>query len=127
MRGCAGIRADGGRCEAQAMRGSEWCINHHPDKADARRRRARKGGRTGGRGRPQTELQEIKTLLEELTDRVICAEDTRPLTAAAGAVAAQLINTRLRAIELGRKIKETEELEERIAALEESKGERWGA
>jgi len=34
------------------------------------------------------------------------------------AVANQLINTRLRAIEQERKIKETEELEERLEALE---------
>jgi len=35
------------------------------------------------------------------------------------AVANQLINTRLRAVELERRIKETEELEERIVELEE--------
>jgi hypothetical protein len=44
------------------------------------------------------------------------------------AVANQLINTRLRAIELERKIRETEELEARLAALERSEeGDRqWG-
>jgi hypothetical protein len=35
-------------------------------------------------------------------------------------VANQLINTRLRAVEQERKIKETEELEERIEALEQT-------
>jgi len=51
------------------------------------------------------------------------------------AVANQLINTRLRALETERKIKEADELEERIAALERtlagrrpnSGGSRWGA
>jgi hypothetical protein len=48
-----------------------------------------------------------------------------------GAVANQLINTRLRAIEQERKNRETEELAERLALLEEAmeqKGERrWRA
>jgi len=44
-------------------------------------------------------------------------------------VANQLINTRLRAIELERKIKETDELEARIEALEQPQqgGSRWPA
>jgi hypothetical protein len=44
-------------------------------------------------------------------------------------VANQLINTRLRAIELERKIKETDELEARIEALEQPQqgGRQWGA
>jgi hypothetical protein len=45
-----------------------------------------------------------------------------------GAVVNQIINTRLRAIELERKFKETEKLEARVSALETTKGEqRWGA
>jgi hypothetical protein len=54
-----------------------------------------------------------------------------PLETGPAAVANQLINTRLRAIEIGRKLKETEELEERISALERKEpstrgGRRWG-
>ena len=47
---CAGITAAGGRCKAEAMPEAEWCWNHHPDYEQARRRRASKGGRRGGRG-----------------------------------------------------------------------------
>lgn len=54
MAPCSGIRADGGRCRAQAMRNSEWCIGHDPNQAEARR--ASKGGKRGGRGRPTSEL-----------------------------------------------------------------------
>lgn len=49
------------------------------------------------------------------------------------AVANQLINNRLRAVELERKVKETDELEARIEELEQSAGEqpkgdqKWGA
>jgi hypothetical protein len=96
------------------MRNSEWCINHHPDRADLRRRRAAKGGKRGGRGRPQHETEAIKVLLEDLTDRVLSGDlETGP-----AAVANQLINTRLRALEQERKNKETEDLDARIEALE---------
>ena len=111
---CSGITAAGDRCKAQAMRNSEWCINHHPDRADLRRRRASKGGRRGGRGRTQHETEAIKALLEDLTERVLGGDlETGP-----AAVANQLINTRLRALEQERKNKETEDLDARIEALE---------
>ena len=111
---CSGIRADGGRCGAQAMRNSAYCIGHDPGQAEARRRRASKGGRRGGRGRPQHETEAIKALLEDLTERVLSGDlETGP-----AAVANQLVNTRLRALEQERKNKETQELEARIEALE---------
>ena len=119
MARCAAIKPDGERCKGIAIRGYEWCAAHHPDYQDRRRRGASKGGKTSGRGRPQTELQEVKALLAELTSRVLKEEGTEPLETAPAAVANQLINTRLRAIELERKIKETEELEDRLEALEE--------
>src|SRR5829696_8421615 len=127
MARCSGIRADGGRCRAQAIRSSEYCVNHHPDYEDARRRRNSKGGKRGGRGRPQAQLADVKALLEDLTEQVLAGE----LETSRAAVANQLINTRLRAIELERKIREAEEIEERLEALENdlghSGGSRWGA
>jgi hypothetical protein len=96
------------------MRDSDYCINHHPDRAEVRRRRASKGGKRGGRGRPQRETEGIKALLEDLTERVLSGDlETGP-----AAVANQLVNTRLRALEQERKNKETQELEARIEALE---------
>jgi len=53
-------------------------------------------------------------LLEDLTAQVLSGE----LPTGPAAVANQLINTRLRAIETERKVKEAEELEERLEALE---------
>jgi len=48
-----------------------------------------------------------------------------------GAVVNQILNTRARLIELERKVKETEELEERLTALEQVQeqkgGRKWGA
>ena len=85
---CAGIKADGGRCGAQAMRSSQWCISHDPDKAEARRRRASKGGKRGGRGRPSVELARLQARFEDLAEKVLVGEVERGV----GAVAGQLLN-----------------------------------
>jgi hypothetical protein len=88
MARCSGIRADGGRCGAQAIRGSEYCISHDPDYEDTRRRRNSKGGKSGGRGRPTSELARLASRFEELADQVLSGEVERSV----GAVAGQLLN-----------------------------------
>ena len=112
---CAGIKADGGRCGAQAMRNSQWCINHDPDKAEARRRRASKGGKRGGRGRPQAELAEVKGILRDLAEGVIKGTTDRQDAAVVG----QLLNTVIRAIGMEMKVREVEELAREIEELRE--------
>jgi hypothetical protein len=81
----------------------------------------------GGKSKPGRELQDVKTLCRDLTDRVLSGA----LQPGPAAVANQLINTRLRAIEQERKVRETEELEKRLERLEEAlekRGQkRWGA
>ena len=114
MSRCTAIKASGERCKVRAIGDSEWCWNHHPDHADERRRHGSKGGKRGGRGRPQRETEAIKELLEDLTEQVLAGD----LQTGPAAVANQLVNTRLRAIEQERKNKETKELEARIEALE---------
>jgi hypothetical protein len=116
---CAAIKPDGGRCKTEAMPDAEWCYSHHPDYAEERRRRASRAGKAGGRGRPATELRDVKALCEDLTNRVL----EGALLPGPAAVANQLINTRLRAIEQERKNKETEDLEARIEALETKLGQ----
>ena len=111
---CRGTKRDGLQCTATVEPPQTYCWWHDPDNAEQRRRAASRAAKS----KPNREIAAVKTLVEELTNRVIGAEGSDLLSASAGAVAAQLINVRLRAIELERKIKETEELEERIAALE---------
>ncbi len=125
MARCAAIKPSGERCKAEAMPEAEWCYSHHPDHAEDRRRRASRAGKTGGRGRPATELRNVKALCEDLTDKVLAGS----LLPGPAAVANQLINTRLRAIEQERKNKEADELEARIEALEQERegGRRWGS
>jgi phage terminase Nu1 subunit (DNA packaging protein) len=66
----------------------------------------------------------VKAQLQDLTRDVLAGD----LETRRAAVANQLINTRLRAIEQERKNRETEDLEARIEALEraqEKGGPRW--
>jgi hypothetical protein len=118
---CGAITAKGDRCSATVRPGAEWCYNHDPARAQERKRNASKAARS----KPSRELASIKARLEELTEDVLSGE----LETGRTAVANQLINTRLRAIELERKIKEADELEARIEALERGRegSKRWGA
>ena len=125
---CSGIRADSGRCEAQAIRGSDYCFNHHPDYEEARQRRASKGGKRGGRGRPVSELARLQGRFEDLANKVLSGEVER----AKAAVACQLLNGARACVRDGLAAREQEELVERLedleGALEQKKGgSRWGA
>jgi hypothetical protein len=114
MARCSGIRADGGRCGAQAIRSSECCVSHHPDYEDTRRRRNSKGGKRGGRGRPSVELARLQRRFEELADKVLAGEVERGL----GAVAGQLLNGARACVRDGLSAREQEELIERLEMLE---------
>ena len=111
MTTCAGIKRDGGRCTATVEPPQEYCFWHDPKNAEKRRRAASKGGK----GKASRELPQVKTLLEDLTERVLSGE----LETGRAAVANQLINTRLRAIEQERKVRELEDVLVRIEVLEE--------
>jgi predicted DNA-binding protein YlxM (UPF0122 family) len=84
------------------------------------------GASRGGKSRASKTTNTLHELLEDLTQRVIGGE----LETSRGAVANQLISTRIRLLEYERRLKELEELETRIQQLEEmqeQKGGRWGA
>jgi archaellum component FlaC len=123
MARCAAIKANGERCRLDAKGKQSMCWAHAPENAVARRKRASRGGKA----KANQELPSIKARLEDLTEQVLAGD----LETGRAAVANQLINTRLRAIELERKIREAEEIEERLEALEndlgDSGGSRWGA
>ncbi len=115
MSSCSGVRADGGRCRAQAMRKSEWCVGHDPDKAEARHRRASKGGKRGGRGRPSSELNRLRERFEALADDVLTGRIER----ADGSVAGQLLSGARACVRDGLAAREQEELVARLEALEQ--------
>jgi hypothetical protein len=117
---CAGTKRDGSKCTATVEPPQTYCWWHDPENAEARRRAASKAGKS----RPSRELPGIKSQLQDLTRDVLAGD----LETGRAAVANQLINTRLRAIEQERKNRETEDLEARIEALERAQergGPRW--
>ncbi len=116
---CAGTKRDGSRCTASVEPPQRYCWWHDPDNAEERRRAASKAGKS----RPSRELPAIKTQLQDLTEQVLAGG----LETGRAAVANQLINTRLRAIEQERKNRETEDLEARIEALEQTQERAKGA
>ncbi len=107
---CRATKASGEACRGTATGPHGLCWAHAPENAEQRRR----GASRGGKAKANRELVGIKALLSELTDKVLAGD----LETGRAAVANQLVNTRLRAIEQERKIKETEELADRLEALE---------
>jgi septal ring factor EnvC (AmiA/AmiB activator) len=117
---CRATKANGEPCTLSANGPQGFCWAHDPANREKRRRMASRAAKS----KPGRELAGVKTQLQDLTEQVLSgALETGP-----AAVANQLINTRLRAIELERKIKETEDLEERLEALEHPQkgGRQWG-
>jgi hypothetical protein len=107
---CRATKANGDPCRAPATGPHGYCWAHDPANAEQRRRMASKAARS----KPNREIPSIKVLLEDLAERVLSGE----LATGQAAVANQLVNTRLRAIEQERKMRELEELAERLEALE---------
>jgi hypothetical protein len=121
---CAAITSGGSRCKLEATTGSNYCWSHSPETAAARKQRARKGGKTRGTG----ELAEIKRSIREAIEEVKDGTVGRGI----GAVVFQGFNDLLKAIETERRIREQDELEARIAELEQAAegqkgGRNWGA
>jgi hypothetical protein len=110
MSTCTGTRADGYPCTADASEGSEFCWRHDPARAEDRKRNASKGGQAGGRGRggAAARIREVERLKEEL-NQVTRALMSGELSGRAGDVAVKAINSRLRAIELDKKLRDEEE------------------
>ncbi len=117
---CAGIKRDGGRCAVVVGPGHSHCYAHDPTRAEERKRNASRGGKSKNSG---GELPELKRQLKDLAAGVLDGTIDR----ARAAVANQLLNTVVRVVEQERKIRETEELAERLEALEEVLKGRKGA
>jgi hypothetical protein len=98
------------------MRNSAFCIGHDPDQAEARRRRASKGGKRGGRGRPSVELARLQARFEDLAEKVLSGEIERGV----GAVAGQLLNGARACVRDALAAREQEELVARLEGLEEA-------
>jgi hypothetical protein len=107
---CRASKANGEPCTLSANGPQGFCWAHDPANREKRRRMASRAARS----KPNREIPAIKALLEDLTEGVLSGD----LETGRAAVANQLVNTRLRAVEQERKLRELEDLAERLEALE---------
>jgi hypothetical protein len=125
MAGCIGVKPNGGLCQGVAARGSDWCPAHDPARKEARRKSASRAARSKKPGR---EIADVKEQVAELIRGVRAGSVERSDAIACG----QLYNVLLRAVSVGLKVRETEELARELQEvreiLEARKGERrrWG-
>jgi len=89
-------------------------VGHDPGQAEARKRRASKGGKRGGRGRPIAELASLRDENADIRRRLLEGE----LLPNVAAVAVQSINTDIRAVGATLKAREQGEITERLEELE---------
>ena len=102
-------------CEPIVGSSRQYCYAHDPRYAEERKWVASKAARSPAKGRSNTEIREIKGWLEGLYGAVLEGSVTRQ----AAAVANQIANTQLRAVELERRVREQDELEGRVDELED--------
>ena len=118
MTKCAAFTGKGRPCKGLVRPGNDYCPAHDPVRADARRRSASKAARS----KPGAEVRDLKDRLGTLADDVL-ARRVEPKTAA---VATQIVGAYTRLLEFERKVREQEEFESRLVALEERARQRWG-
>jgi len=87
-----------------------YCWAHDPANADKRRRTASRAGSSKG----NSEISDLKAQLKKLAADALSGDVERGVAA----VVNQILNSRIRLVELERKIKEAEELEARLETLE---------
>ena len=119
---CAAVKANGERCKVDAMPDSDRCWSHDERMADERRRRASKGGKRGGRGRPQAELNQLKAEVQEVIEAVRSGE----LDKGIGAVVFQGYGVLLKAHAVALDVQERLELLPRLEEIEERMNENKG-
>ena len=113
---CAGAKADGTGCERIVGASQTHCFAHDPSKAEARSRAAAKGGKAGGRGRPQVEIADVKKELRAIIGDVLSGS----LDRATGATVFMGYNTLLKAHTTELAIRDQLDLIERLEALEQA-------
>ena len=111
-RQCPSLKQNGDRCRGNVPEGKYHCWFHDPANSDKRKRAASKGGK----GKSSKVSKDLHVLLGDLTEQVVSGE-LEPYPAS---VAGQLVGVRLRLLEYERKVKETDELETKVAELSEA-------
>ena len=120
---CAGTTRDGRQCTAIVRPPQTYCYQHDPARSEERRRNASRAGKSVG----AREIRDLKKRISLVIEAVLEGSQDR----GRAAVAIQGFNALKSVLELERKVKEQEEILERIESLEQSAeakgGSRWGA
>jgi len=114
-RQCTQVKADGTRCRANAITGSNYCFAHDPARAEERQAARQAGGRVGKTkvlspetpDAPLSKATDVVALLGETINQVRRGEVDPKVSNAVGYLSSVL----LRALEVG-------DLEQRLADLE---------
>ena len=114
MNRCLGTKRDNSPCTVAVEPPHAYCWWHDPANAEQRKQAASRGGKRAGRGRPQVELADIKARLSKLAEQVL----NGTVDKGKGAVVSQVLNVYLRAVSVELKLREQEEILERVAELE---------
>jgi hypothetical protein len=107
---CPAITRGGEPCRGLVRPGNDYCPAHDPKRQEARRRAASKAGKS----KPGRELVDIKQRLSNLAEDVLEGR----VETGIGAVASQIYNVLLRAVSVELKVREQEQIMERIEELE---------
>ena len=107
---CTATKRDGSPCTLPPNGSGTLCWAHDPTNAKRRRR----GQSRGGKNKPGKEIVAIRGRLSGLADDVLAGRVDR----ADAAVAGQLLGTVIRAIGTELRVREQEELVERLEELE---------
>jgi hypothetical protein len=117
MAKCLYEKRDGTPCGGVAIGPQGGCYAHDPAYELDRKRDARKNGKRGGRGRPNpgtADLQRLQASFEDLADKILAGTVDR----ADAAVIIQSWNGARACIAASARVRELEEVERRLAALE---------
>ena len=115
MARCPAITRKNTPCQGVVQPSDTYCVAHDPARAEQRSRTASKAAKS----KPNRDFQALSARVEELYAEV----RSGTVEPKAGAVLTQLLNTKARVLELGRRLKETENLEARLDALETAEAE----
>jgi hypothetical protein len=123
MAKCTFTKRNGDECRGVAVGPSGGCYAHDPAYQLERKRDARRNGKRGGRGRPNpgtADLQRLQNRLEELAEQVLAGTVDR----ADAAVTIQAWNGARACIAASARMRELEDVERRLDALEQGQKER---
>jgi len=107
---CAGYKPDGEPCQRIVSPSQRYCYSHSPERASERKINASKAGKSKSGRR----VRDLDTQLAKLYEDTLAGGVDRGVAA----VLCQIVYGRTRLLEAERRIREVEEIEKRLEAIE---------